>query len=308
MRGGADPVSAAFRAQEASDLVEDREARPAQHHAPLLLLADDSCGDKAAEVEGEGGWGKADPRADLADGEPLRPGADEAAQDREPRRVAELGKNGSGFVDLHAAILAEPTEPYNQFYRAFLERCFLDKPAKPLGHPSAAAPARGIALPRRRTGRPADRDVHHSIAFGADHAGLALKDALAAAARGMGHAVHDLGTHGPESVDYPDFAAKVVAEVASGRARFGVLVCGTGIGMSIAANRHPAIRCALVHDATGARLTRAHNDANVMAIGARMTGLEPALDALAAFLDTPFEGGRHARRVAKLSQEPETAR
>ena len=147
-----------------------------------------------------------------------------------------------------------------------------------------------------------------TIAFGADHAGVALKDALAGEARALGHEVRDMGTNGPESVDYPDVAARVCAAVAGGNARFGVLVCGTGIGMSIAANRNPAIRCALVHDATGARLTRAHNDANVLALGARMTGLEPALDALRAFLDTPFEGGRHARRVAKLSPEPETAR
>lgn len=144
----------------------------------------------------------------------------------------------------------------------------------------------------------------HSIAFGADHGGVQLKDALAEAARAMGHAVTDLGTHGTESVDYPDYAALVCEAVASGRARFGVLICGTGIGMSIAANRHPAIRCAVVHDATGARLTRSHNDANVLALGGRMTGPEPALDALRAFLDTPFDGGRHARRVAKLSSQP----
>jgi ribose 5-phosphate isomerase B len=150
--------------------------------------------------------------------------------------------------------------------------------------------------------------VSHSIAFGADHAGVALKDALAEEARRLGHRVIDCGTHGPESVDYPDFAARVCEAVASGQAGYGVLVCGTGIGMSMAANRHPAIRCALVHDATGARLTRAHNDANVLALGARMTGLEPALDALRAFLDTPYEGGRHARRVAKLATVTETAR
>jgi ribose 5-phosphate isomerase B len=149
--------------------------------------------------------------------------------------------------------------------------------------------------------------VTHIIAFGADHAGVALKDALAEAARALGHQVIDCGTNGPESVDYPDFAARVCEAVAAGRAGFGVLVCGTGIGMSMAANRHPAIRCALVHDATGARLTRAHNDANVLALGARMTGLEPALDALRAFLATSYEGGRHARRVAKLATFPTLA-
>jgi ribose 5-phosphate isomerase B len=139
------------------------------------------------------------------------------------------------------------------------------------------------------------------IALGADHAGVELKALLRAALEADGHATLDLGTDGPASVDYPDFAAAVCAAVAEGRARAGVLVCGTGIGISIAANRNPAIRCALVHDVTGARLTRTHNDANVIAFGARMTGAEVALDALRIFLATPFEGGRHARRVLKLS-------
>lgn len=153
-----------------------------------------------------------------------------------------------------------------------------------------------------------DTETKPAVAIGADHAGFPLKAALAEALRAMGHAVLDLGTDGTASVDYPDFAHAVCRAVAEGRARFGVLVCGTGIGMSIAANRHPEIRCALVHDATGARLSRAHNDANVLALGARMTGVEPALDALSAFLETPFDGGRHARRVAKLTPAMEPAR
>jgi ribose 5-phosphate isomerase B len=139
------------------------------------------------------------------------------------------------------------------------------------------------------------------VALGADHAGVALKATLRAALEAAGHATRDCGTEGTASVDYPDFAAAVCAAVGSGEARFGVLVCGTGIGISIAANRDPAIRCALVHDVTGARLTRQHNDANVIAFGARMIGAEVALDALHAFLATPFEGGRHERRVLKLS-------
>lgn len=153
-----------------------------------------------------------------------------------------------------------------------------------------------------------DTETKPAVAIGADHAGFPLKAALAEALREMGHPVLDLGTDGTASVDYPDFAHTVCRAVAEGRARFGVLVCGTGIGMSIAANRHPEIRCALVHDATGARLSRAHNDANVLALGARMTGMEPALDALRAFLETPFDGGRHARRVAKLTPAMEPAR
>jgi len=145
-----------------------------------------------------------------------------------------------------------------------------------------------------------EADSLPSVALGADHAGLNLKRILADALREAGHEVLDLGTNGPESVDYPDFAHLVADAVVSGRARFGVLVCGSGIGMSIAANRHAGIRCALVHDATGARLARMHNDANVIALGARMTGVEPAIDALSTFLATEFEGGRHARRLDKL--------
>jgi ribose 5-phosphate isomerase B len=139
------------------------------------------------------------------------------------------------------------------------------------------------------------------IAAGADHAGVALKDELVAFLRERGHPVLDCGTQGSASVDYPDFAHAVAAALAEGRARFGLLVCGTGIGISIAANRHAQIRCALVHDATGARLARLHNDANAIAIGARLTGAEVARDALAMFLSTEFEGGRHARRLAKLN-------
>jgi ribose 5-phosphate isomerase B len=140
-----------------------------------------------------------------------------------------------------------------------------------------------------------------TIALGADHGGVALKDRLAKALIDAGHEVLDFGTHGPESVDYPDFAAAVVAALADEKAEYGVLVCGTGIGMSIAANRHPGIRCALVHDVTTARLTRAHNDANVLALGARIIGEEVALDCLRAFITTAFEGGRHERRLAKIN-------
>lgn len=139
-----------------------------------------------------------------------------------------------------------------------------------------------------------------TITFASDHAGLPLKLALKAALEAEGHSVQDLGTHGPESVDYPDFASKVADAVASGAGPFGVLVCGTGIGMAIAANRHPGIRAAVLHDATEARLTRAHNNANIACFGARTIGIETALDAVRTFLATSFEGGRHQRRVDKL--------
>jgi ribose 5-phosphate isomerase B len=140
-----------------------------------------------------------------------------------------------------------------------------------------------------------------SFPIASDHAGLPLKLALQAALIADGHTVHDFGTHGPESVDYPDYAAKVAVAITSGNARFGILVCGSGIGMAIAANRHPGIRAAVLHDSTEARLTRAHNDANIACFGARTIGVETALDALRTFLATPFEGGRHQRRVDKLS-------
>ncbi len=116
----------------------------------------------------------------------------------------------------------------------------------------------------------------------------------------MGREVLDLGTEAVEAVDYPDFADRLAAALAKGEAEEGVLVCGTGIGISIAANRHRHVRAALCHDASTARLARAHNDANVLVLGARTTGVEVARDCLKTFLETPFEGGRHARRVAKL--------
>ncbi len=139
------------------------------------------------------------------------------------------------------------------------------------------------------------------VALGADHGGVNLKNRLAAVLIEGGHQVLDFGTDGPASVDYPDFARAVCGAVTDTKADFGILVCGTGIGMSIAANRFPAIRCALVHDVTTARLTRAHNDANVIALGARIIGEEVAMDILGAFLSTPYEGGRHDRRLAKLN-------
>jgi ribose 5-phosphate isomerase B len=116
----------------------------------------------------------------------------------------------------------------------------------------------------------------------------------------MGRRVLDLGTHGAESVDYPAFADALAEALRDGRAVRGVLVCGTGIGISIAANRHRHVRAALCHDSASARLARAHNDANVLALGARLTGVETAKDCVHAFFDTAFEGGRHVRRVAML--------
>ncbi|MEY4681495.1 MAG: ribose 5-phosphate isomerase B [Alphaproteobacteria bacterium] len=140
-----------------------------------------------------------------------------------------------------------------------------------------------------------------AIAIACDHAGLALKADLADALREAGHAVLDLGTDGPASVDYPDFAHAMAAALADGRAARGILICGTGIGISIAANRHAHVRAALCHDVTTARLCREHNDANVLVLGARTTGIEIARDCLRAFLGTGFAGGRHQRRIDKMT-------
>ena len=133
-----------------------------------------------------------------------------------------------------------------------------------------------------------------------DHAGIDLKTELVKALEERGLEPIDLGTHDHQSVDYPDYADKLARELIAGRAPRGLLVCGTGIGIGIAANRHPGVRAAICHDVTTTRLARAHNDANVLCLGARVTGLQVALDCLDAFLETGFEGGRHQRRVDKL--------
>ena len=139
------------------------------------------------------------------------------------------------------------------------------------------------------------------IALSADHAGFELKDQLAAWLGELGHEVIDLGTNSGQSVDYPDFGARLARAVASGEADRGIAVCGSGIGISIAVNRNPACRCARVDDPLSAQLAREHNDANVLALGARLIGADMARACVAAFLGTDFSGGRHQRRVDMLS-------
>jgi len=140
-----------------------------------------------------------------------------------------------------------------------------------------------------------------AVAIASDHRGIALKAVLSVTLRARGLKVLDLGPGSDDAVDYPDFADKVAQEIARGEVEFGVLICGSGIGMSIAANRHRQVRAALCHDAETARLTRRHNNANVLALSGAAISEEDARACLIAFLDTPFEGGRHARRVAKLA-------
>ncbi len=139
------------------------------------------------------------------------------------------------------------------------------------------------------------------IAAGADHAGYALKEALVVRLRAAGHEVVDLGTSSEASVDYPDFAHAVAAQVAGGEAERGLLVCGTGIGMCMAANRHPGVRAADCLTVEMAELSRRHNDANVLCLGARLLDADAAWAVTEAWLSTPFEGGgRHERRVAEI--------
>ena len=139
-----------------------------------------------------------------------------------------------------------------------------------------------------------------TVAIACDHAGFSMKSILKTELEQADHQVIDLGTDSEDSVDYPDFGFALASALGKNEADFGVLVCGSGIGISIAANRHPQVRAALVHDALGAKMCRLHNDANVICFGGRMIGEEVAKDCLDIFLRTDFEGGRHARRVNKL--------
>ncbi len=141
------------------------------------------------------------------------------------------------------------------------------------------------------------------IAFGADHAGLELKERLKEHAASKGHEVVDLGTHSADPVDYPDFGLAVGKAVAGGQADRGAAVCGTGIGIAIAANKVAGVRAGVPNDLFATRLMREHNDANVIAFGARLVAAPLAVAMLDLFLETPFAGGRHERRVKKLNGE-----
>ena len=147
------------------------------------------------------------------------------------------------------------------------------------------------------------------IAIVSDHAAYPMKAELVEHLRAGGYEVLDLGTTSTDSVDYPDYGYRMARAIAAGEVERGVALCGSGIGISIAVNRHPQCRCALVSDGLSARLAREHNDANVLALGARLIGIETARDCIDQFLATPFAGGRHQRRIDKLTnpaftQEP----
>jgi ribose 5-phosphate isomerase B len=139
------------------------------------------------------------------------------------------------------------------------------------------------------------------IAIGSDHAGFALKGEIISLIKSLGHEVEDVGCHCADSVDYPDYALPVCRKVVEGEADRGILICGTGIGMSIAANKIPGIRCALVHDTFSAKATREHNDANVLAMGERVIGPGLAQEIVRIFLETEFSGAeRHQKRIDKM--------
>ena len=142
------------------------------------------------------------------------------------------------------------------------------------------------------------------LVVASDHAGWSLKQVLVIALRERGHEVEDVGTDGEGSVDYPDFAHRAAERVAAGEGTLGVLVCGSGVGMSIAANRHPSVRAVVCTESYSATMARRHNDANVLCLGARVVGAGLAEQIVEAFLGASFEGGRHARRVAKIERAP----
>lgn len=141
------------------------------------------------------------------------------------------------------------------------------------------------------------------VAIASDHGGFELKEKVILHLKEQGYVVKDFGTDGTSSCDYPDYAGPAAQSVAAGEAQWGVVICTTGIGVSITANKIPGIRCALCHDVTTARLTRLHNDANILAIGAGVIGENVAMDVVDTFLGTDFSGGeRHARRIAKIAE------
>ena len=140
------------------------------------------------------------------------------------------------------------------------------------------------------------------IALGADHAGFRAKELIKNFLREQGYEVEDLGTSSEDSVDYPDFARAVAEKVAGGGAQFGILACGTGIGMAMTANKVPGVRAAVAHDAATARLAREHNDSNVLTFGGRVVDDAKAIEIVREFLNANFAGGRHVRRVEKINE------
>lgn len=139
------------------------------------------------------------------------------------------------------------------------------------------------------------------IAIGSDHGGFEMKEVVVDFLKEQGHTVEDVGCHSKNSVDYPEFSDKVCQQILVGDCELGILLCGTGIGMSLAANRNKEIRAALCHESYTARMSRQHNNANILCLGGRVLGIEVALDIVGTWIETPFEGGRHQRRIDMFS-------
>jgi len=142
--------------------------------------------------------------------------------------------------------------------------------------------------------------AHMKIIIGCDHGGYELKEKILPRLRALNHEIEDIGTHSTESVDYPTYAVQVARAVADGRAERGILVCGSGIGMCIAANRTPGVRAVQISEPFAARMSRRHNDSNILCLGGRFLGLDMAMEILETWLNEPFEGGRHQKRVQMI--------
>lgn len=150
------------------------------------------------------------------------------------------------------------------------------------------------------------KDLSKKLVIGADHAGYRYKEMIKSHLKENGYSIEDIGTHSEESVDYPDFAKEVARRVSSGEIERGILICGTGIGVSITANKFPGVRAAVCHDVFTAKASRAHNDANVLALGARVLKPEEVIAITDVWLKTEFEGGRHVKRVQKIEKANKT--
>ncbi|MBC7789100.1 MAG: ribose 5-phosphate isomerase B [Anaerolineae bacterium] len=218
--------------------------------------------------------------------------------ERDVRRAAQ---DGTKTLDARDAVVTPSARDVARALGIELQR--VEKPVArgAGGPPQQKVKAEVASLPQPSVSRASTSSPSGlSIALGADHGGVALKDALVARVRELGHIPNDLGTTGAAAVDYPDFAVAVAREVAEGRAQFGIMVDGAGIGSCMAANKVSGVRAAMCYDVTTALNAREHNDANVLTLGGGLIGTRLALAIVEAFLATPFAGGRHAARVAKI--------
>ena len=213
-----------------------------------------------------------------------------AVTEREIRRAAKEGKK---FIDIGDAVVTPSARDVAGSLGVELKRDSVLGTGDSAREPKQSASANRVPSPESRV-------PDKSISLGADHGGVALKNILASRLTELGYSVNDLGSNGSEPVDYPDFAVAVANDVASGKARFGVMIDGAGIGSCMAANKVRGVRAAMCYDVTTATNAREHNDANVLTLGGGLIGPRLALAIVETFLATPFAGGRHQPRVAKI--------